>query len=80
MQNEAFKKVFRNELTWLLFIIGTFLGVFNSVILPLQKIQLQISQIQSDIQNQNFRYEGLAGELKALSKEVTILKANAEKQ
>ena len=45
----AVRAVLRNELTWILFILGAGWGIVVGVVLPIQKLQLQTDDIQVEI-------------------------------
>lgn len=44
------RSILRSELTWTVFVIAAIWGFVTSVVLPLQRLQIQLSQIQSDLQ------------------------------
>lgn len=44
-----FQTFFRNELTWFGMVIFAFWGVITSIVLPLQKLQIQMAQIQTQL-------------------------------
>lgn len=43
------RQLLRNEVTWTIFIIGILWGAVAGVVLPIQKIQIQIAQIQEQM-------------------------------
>jgi hypothetical protein len=45
----AVRAVLRNELTWILFILGSAWGIVVGVVLPIQSMQIQLAQVQSQI-------------------------------
>ena len=54
-EQNAVRAVLRNEITWIIFIIGLIRGAVQGIILPIQALQLGQSQIQvqiADIKNQ----------------------------
>lgn len=48
-ETNAIRTVLRSEITWVIFIIGTIWGGVTGIILPLQKVQIQLIQMQSQI-------------------------------
>lgn len=51
--------VLKNEITWIIAIITMVLGFVNTVILPIQKMQLQLTQIQTDIAQGKQDYQAI---------------------
>jgi hypothetical protein len=45
----AVRAVLRNEITWVLFILGSAWGIVVGVVLPLQSLQIQLAQVQAQI-------------------------------
>lgn len=56
-EQNAVRAVLRNELTWIVVIIGMVWGGVQGVVLPLQKLQVQLAQIQNDIVDYKKNYE-----------------------
>lgn len=50
-EQNNFQKFFRNELTWFGMVILAFWGVITSIVLPLQKLQIQMAQIQNQLKS-----------------------------
>lgn len=48
-EDSIIRTVFRNEFTWVISIIGFVWAFIVAVVLPIQKLQIQASQIQSQI-------------------------------
>lgn len=69
----ALQKMLRNEITWAIFIIGLLWGCVQTVVLPLQKLQLQVSQIQLDLAKQNNNYDTLASKVDDHEVRISIL-------
>lgn len=46
--NNGIKKVFRNEITWLIFIGGFLFGIFQWIILPLNNIQKDVELLKEN--------------------------------
>lgn len=59
-EENSIRKVLRSEIT-VVIAIGLFLwGMVTTVVLPLQKLQIQVSQIQLDITTTNKKYDDLS--------------------
>jgi hypothetical protein len=63
----AVRAVLRNEITWILFIFGLIWGAIATVILPLQKLQIQVTQVQEQLISEQDRYNLINNELKTVS-------------
>jgi len=48
-EQSAVRAVLRNEITWILFIIGSAWGIVVGVVLPIQALQIQLAQVQTQI-------------------------------
>jgi len=48
-QQNAVRTVLRSEITWLVSFVLFIMGFVTTVIMPLQKVQLQLAQIQIDV-------------------------------
>ena len=48
-EKNAIRAVLRNEITWIIFIIGLIWGAVQTVILPLQSVQIGLAQVQSTL-------------------------------
>lgn len=60
MEQNAIQKILRSEITWSITLIAFLWGVVTTVVLPLQKLQIQIAQVQLDLTAQNKRYDTLS--------------------
>ena len=63
----------QHELTWVVLIIGAVMGFVVNVILPLQKVQIQLTQIQIDIAQSKEDYKAAMIEHIALRSRVDVL-------
>jgi hypothetical protein len=45
------RNVLKNEITWIIFILGILWGAVQGIVLPLQKVQIQISTVQTQLLN-----------------------------
>lgn len=48
-EESMFRTLLKNEVTWVVMIIAAVLGVVRTVIIPLNNMQIQLTQIQLDI-------------------------------
>ena len=60
------RSVLRSELTWLVFIVVGIWGFVTSVVLPLQRLQIQLTDIQADITAEAGKYTALDMRVKIL--------------
>lgn len=77
-QSGIIRAVLRNEVTWVITFIGITIGFFNMVVLPLNRMQLQLTQIQSDVSKQGQNYETLQTAVSALTTSVSVLKSRLD--
>lgn len=68
-QENIVRSVLKSEITWILFLVGGIMGFVTTVILPLQSIQMQISQIQKDLLEQRGLYVNFDIRLTSLEKD-----------
>jgi len=75
MQQEqiTIRKIMQNEFTWLAMIIAAVMGFVSSVILPLQKIQIQLIQIQADISETQRDYQIAITEYNSLRSRIDVV-------
>lgn len=76
MERNAFQKMLRNEVTWVIFVIVSFWGFVTTVVLPLQKLQIQVAQIQTDLNKQGKTYQTLSDDVNLLKTDVAVLKVS----
>lgn len=69
------RTVLKNEITWVIFIIGTVFGAVRTVILPLQQLQYQISTLQVTVA----KLEGYDTRITKNSTDIAILEAKTNK-
>lgn len=50
-EENLIRSVFKNEITWIIVVITVFYGFIKTVVLPLEKLEIQITQVQVDISN-----------------------------
>lgn len=65
-EQNAIRTVLRSEVTWLLTFVGCIMGFVTTVIMPLQRVQIQLAQIQTDLLTSRESYvkmEGRVGKL-----------------
>lgn len=73
-QQNIIRSILRSEVTWVITFVGITIGFFNTVVLPLNAMRIQLSQIQSDLSKQAVNYEALSLTVQALNTTVTVLK------
>jgi hypothetical protein len=66
------RQVLQSELTWFVFIVGGLWGFVAMVILPLQQIQFEITQVSSTLLEQKVQYEQFDERLHLLEKEHAV--------
>lgn len=54
------RTVMKNEITWMVFLVGCIWGVVSTIVLPLQKLQIQSASIQEQLITQTSAYAVLA--------------------
>lgn len=62
-QQNLFQQFFRNELTWLCMIIVAVWSFVTTVVLPIQKLQIQLAQIQTQLKS----YDMLNAQVQTIS-------------
>jgi hypothetical protein len=67
------RQVLKSELTWLVFIVAGLWGFVAMVILPLQKIQFEITQMNVTLLEQKILYEEFDQRLHSLEKDHAVL-------
>ena len=73
-RDESFiKTVLRNEVTWVVFVVVGVMGFVSQVALPLQRMQIQLSQIQVDIGQSKSDYSATMTELILLRSRMDIM-------
>lgn len=48
-QQNIIRTAFRSELTWIVFILGLLWGAVQGIVMPLQKLQIQITTVQEQL-------------------------------
>lgn len=71
-QDGVVRAVLRNEITWIIFILGILWGALQGIVLPLQKVQIQIAQIQTEIQNESTKFQNIFDRLDNLENITTV--------
>jgi hypothetical protein len=56
----------KSEITWVFFIVAAIMGFVSSVVLPIQKLQIQITQIQVDLGKESSTYASFNERLRYL--------------
>lgn len=74
-EDNTIRKILRNEITWVVFTFGFLWGVVNTVVLPLQKLQIQLAQVQVDLTSQNKKYDTLTNALNLIGNRTSVLES-----
>jgi hypothetical protein len=72
-QQNIIRTLLKNEITWLLFIIAGVMGFVAQIILPLQRMSLQLTQIQMDLADTKKNYQTALMEHQDLRSRVDII-------
>lgn len=76
-KSESFiRAVLQNEITWLFLIITGVFGFVSTVVLPIQKLQLQVTQIQTDLTDSKLGYKDILENYNDLSTRVTTIESD----
>lgn len=60
---DAVRSVLKSEITWLVFIVATMMGIVTTIVMPLQKVQLDISNIALQLSENKIVYERIEARL-----------------
>ena len=74
----AVRAVLRNEITWIIFIIGLLWGAVQGIILPIQALQLGQAQIQQQLQSEKKTYDNMQMQMSALETQQSITETKLE--
>ncbi len=66
--NNTVRTILRSEITWLISFIVIIMGFVSTVVLPIQKLQLQLTQVQMDLAIQNNNYDKVEDRVSTLEK------------
>lgn len=75
MERNTVQKIMRSEITWAIFIIGFLWGFVTTVVLPLQKLQIQVAQVQVDLKVSSRDVGTLKDDVSSLKTDVAVLKS-----
>lgn len=67
------QKVLRNEWVIISFVAGSLWFCVTTIVLPLQKLQIQVADIQADLKSQSKQYDALSNTLNATINRVTAV-------
>jgi len=67
------RKIMQNEFTWIVMIIASVMGFVSQVILPIQSMQIQLTQIQQIILETKQNYQIAMQEHQSLRSRVDII-------
>jgi hypothetical protein len=68
-ETSIIRAILRSELTWGIFLIGALMGFVSTVVLPIQKLQIQVTQIQLEITHSLATYDQIIERLSDIEKE-----------
>lgn len=68
----------RNEITWVVTLVTLTIGFFNMVVLPLNEMRIQLTQIQTEIANQDKQTEILRIAMSSLNTSVSVLQTQVD--
>lgn len=66
-EQSLFQQFFRNEITWLGMVVVGVWGFVATVVLPLQKLQIQVDQLQGEVASQIASNATLASQYQTIS-------------
>lgn len=79
-QQSTIRAILRNEITWVVTFVGITIGFFNMVVIPLNRVQLQLTQIQADLADTKNNYESALTEHQSLRSRVDVLETKVSHQ
>lgn len=77
-EDGALRKILRNEVTWFGTLFVVIWKIYTGIILPLNNLQIQATQIQSELNNQNNQYQTLSTAVNVLTTSVSVLKSRVD--
>ena len=66
--SNAVRTILRSEITWLISFIALIMGFVSTVVLPLQSLQIQLTEVQTDITKEAVRYDKLEERVSTVEK------------
>lgn len=66
------KKIMQNEFAQIVFFGSIFWGIITTVVLPLQRLQIQVAQVQLDLSAQNKKYDILNNSVNSLGNRMSV--------
>lgn len=72
-QESVIRNILKSEITWGVFLIAALWGVVQTVILPLQSMQINLAQIQRDITEMRTNASSFDQRINNLSDRVIVL-------
>ena len=67
------RQILRNEVTWVITFVSITIGFFNMVVIPLNKVQIQLTQIQTDLADTKKNYQTALMEHQELRSRVDVI-------
>lgn len=77
-QQGIIRTILRNEITWVVTFIGMTIGFFNTVVLPLNDMRIQLTVIQKELSTQSLQTESLRAAVGALNTAVSVLQTRVD--
>ena len=74
----AVRAVLRNELTWILFILGAGWGIIVGVVLPIQALQIQVAAVQAQLQSERTTYDSMQQDLGVLKSQQAVTESKLD--
>lgn len=65
-EQNLFQQFFRNELTWLGMIIIAIWAFVQTVVIPINNLQIQLAQIQQQLKTQTISYTTVSNQLQTI--------------
>lgn len=78
MERTLIEKIMKTWMGQLLSISIFLWGFFTTVVLPLQKLQIQVAQVQIDLNSQGKKYDSLNTAVSALTITVSVLQSRLD--
>lgn len=63
------RNILKSEVTWALLVVSGVMGFVSTVVLPIQELQIQIAQIQTELQKQSEIYNSIGNRVSHLELE-----------
>lgn len=61
--SDNMRSLLKSEITWLVFVVITMMGIVTTIVMPLQKVQLELSNIALQLGEDKIIYERIEARL-----------------